>query len=87
MLLSKAASAAAVLAISEWQTYRLLAMDEDGGRLLIHNARGRESNHSLNPGLSTPTLGRHFLCSCEVHAWISLRPRKSIERRLQPRTR
>jgi hypothetical protein len=28
MLLSKAASAAAVLAISEWQTYRLLAMYE-----------------------------------------------------------
>jgi len=33
MLLSKAASAAAVSAISEWLTYRLLVMDEDGGRL------------------------------------------------------
>ena len=51
MLLSKAASAAAVLAISEWQTYRLLVMDEDSGNSgLIHKARGRDSNCKPEPG-------------------------------------
>ena len=52
MVFSEAASAAAALAISEWRTYRLLAVDEDGGGSgLIHKARGRESNHSLNPSI------------------------------------
>jgi hypothetical protein len=50
MLLSKAASAAAVLAISEWQTYRLLVMDEDGGNSgQIYKARGRDSNCKPEP--------------------------------------
>jgi hypothetical protein len=52
MLFSEATSAAAGLAINEWRPYRLLAVDEDGGGSgLIHKARGRESNHSLNPGI------------------------------------
>jgi hypothetical protein len=46
------AAAAAVLAISERQTYRLLARYElDGGRGLIHKARGRTSNRSRNDGI------------------------------------
>ena len=50
MLLSKAASAAAVLAISEGQPYRLLVTDEDGGNSgLIHKARGRDSNCKPEP--------------------------------------
>jgi transposase len=41
------AAAAAVLAVSERQAYRLLARYEaDGGSGLIHKARGRTSNRS-----------------------------------------
>src|ERR1700733_10186227 len=46
------AAAAAVLAVSERQTYRLLARYErDGGSGLIHKARGRTSNRSRNEGI------------------------------------
>jgi transposase len=46
------AAAAAVLAISERQTYRLLAKYElDGGTGLIHKARGQTSNRSTNEGV------------------------------------
>jgi hypothetical protein len=46
------AAAATVLAISERQMYRLLAKYEDGGgSALIHKARGRQSNRSLNAGI------------------------------------
>ena len=46
------AAAAAVLAVSERQTYRLLARYErDGGSGLIHKARGRTSNRSRNEGM------------------------------------
>jgi hypothetical protein len=46
------ASAAAVLAVSERQAYRLLARYEvDGGSGLIHKARGRTSNRSRNEGI------------------------------------
>jgi transposase len=46
------AAAAAVLAISERQMYRLLARYEDGGgSALIHQARGRESNRQINAGV------------------------------------
>jgi len=45
-------AAAAVLAVSERQTYRLLARYErDGGSGLIHKARGRASNRSWNEGI------------------------------------
>ena len=43
------AAAAAVLAVSERQTYRLLARYErDGGSGLIHKARGRTSNRQTD---------------------------------------
>src|ERR1700710_294851 len=46
------AAAAAVLAVSERQAYRLLARYEaDGGSGLIHKARGRVSNRSPNEGI------------------------------------
>ena len=46
------AAAAAVLAVSERQAYRLLARYErDGGSGLIHKARGRTSNRSRNEGI------------------------------------
>src|ERR1700712_1245430 len=46
------AAAAAVLAVSERQTYRLLARYElDAGSGLIHKARGRVSNRSHNEGI------------------------------------
>jgi transposase len=46
------AAAAAVLAVSERQAYRLLAKYElDGGSGLIHKARGRTSNRSTNEGV------------------------------------
>jgi hypothetical protein len=46
------AAAAAVLAVSERQAYRLLARYEcDGGSGLIHKARGRSSNRSKNKGI------------------------------------
>jgi transposase len=46
------AAAAAVLAVSERQAYRLLARYErDGGSGLIHKARGRTSNRSKNEGI------------------------------------
>ena len=46
------AGAAAVLAVSERQAYRLLARYEvDGGSGLIHKARGRASNRSRNEGI------------------------------------
>ncbi len=46
------AAAAAVLAVSERQAYRLLARYEvDGGSGLIHKARGRTSNRSHNEGI------------------------------------
>jgi transposase len=46
------AAAAAVLAVSERQAYRLLARYEtDGGSGLIHKARGRSSNRSKNEGI------------------------------------
>ena len=46
------AAAAAVLAVSERQAYRLLARYEaDGGGGLIHKARGRTSNRSRNEGI------------------------------------
>lgn len=46
------ASAAAVLAVSERQAYRLLARYEvHGGSGLIHKARGRTSNRSRNEGV------------------------------------
>ena len=46
------AAAAAVLAISERQAFRLLARYEtDGGSGLIHKARGRTSNRSRNEGI------------------------------------
>lgn len=46
------AAAAAVLAVSERQAYRLLARYElDGGTGLIHKARGRTSNRSRNEGI------------------------------------
>ncbi|SNT13251.1 Helix-turn-helix domain-containing protein [Granulicella rosea] len=46
------AAAAAVLAVSERQAYRLLARYEaDGGGGLIHQARGRTSNRSKNEGI------------------------------------
>src|SRR5277367_5485933 len=46
------AAAAAVLAVSERQAYRLLAKYEDGGgSALIHKARGRQSNRRLNAGI------------------------------------
>jgi transposase len=46
------AAAATVLAVSERQMYRLLAKYEDGGgSALIHKARGRQSNRSLNAGI------------------------------------
>jgi transposase len=46
------AAAATVLAVSERQMYRLLAKYEDGGgSALIHKARGRTSNRSLNAGI------------------------------------
>ena len=46
------AAAAAVLAVSERQAYRLLARYErDGGSGLIHKARGRTSNGSRNEGI------------------------------------
>ncbi|MDX6462558.1 MAG: hypothetical protein QOJ51_3806 [Acidobacteriaceae bacterium] len=46
------AAAATVLAVSERQTYRLLAKyEEGGGSALIHKARGRTSNRSLNAGI------------------------------------
>jgi hypothetical protein len=44
------AAAAAVLAVSERQAYRLLAR-YDGGSGLIHKARGRSSNRSKNEGI------------------------------------
>ena len=45
-------AAAAVLAVSERQAYRLLARYEcDGGSGLIHKARGRSSNRSKNEGI------------------------------------
>ncbi len=46
------AAAAAVLAVSERQAYRLLARYEvDGGSGLIHKARGKTSNRSRNEGI------------------------------------
>jgi transposase len=46
------ATAAAVLAVSERQAYRLLAKYEvGGGSGLIHKARGRSSNRSTNEGV------------------------------------
>ncbi len=46
------AAAAAVLAISERQAFRLLARYEaDGGSGLIHKARGKTSNRSRNDGI------------------------------------
>ena len=40
------------MAISERQMYRLVAKYEDGGgSALIHKARGRQSNRSLNAGI------------------------------------
>jgi len=46
------AAAATVLVVSERQMYRLLAKYEDGGgSALIHKARGRTSNRSLNAGI------------------------------------
>jgi Helix-turn-helix domain len=46
------AATAAVLAVRERQTYRLLARYElDGGSGLIHKARGRTSNRSRNEGV------------------------------------
>ena len=46
------AAAAAVLAVSERQAFRLLARYEtDGGSGLIHKARGRTSNRSRNEGI------------------------------------
>ncbi len=46
------AAAAAVLAVSERQAYRLLARYEvDGGSGLIHKGRGRTSNRSRNEGI------------------------------------
>ena len=46
------AAAAAVLAVSERQAYRMLAKYElDGGSGLIHKARGRVSNRSRNEGI------------------------------------
>ena len=46
------AGAAAVLAVSERQAYRLLARYEvDGGSGLIHKARGRASNRRRNEGI------------------------------------
>jgi len=46
------AAAAAVLAVSERQAYRLLVRYElDGGSGLIHKARGRVSNRSRNEGI------------------------------------
>src|SRR6195952_3875340 len=46
------AAAAAVLAVSERQAYRMLAKYEaDGGSGLIHKARGRVSNRSHNEGI------------------------------------
>jgi transposase len=46
------ASAAAVLAVSVRQTQRLLTRYRDGGGgALIHQARGRTSNHQLSAGL------------------------------------
>jgi hypothetical protein len=51
------AAAAAVLAVSERQAYRLLARYEcDGGSGLIHKARGRSSNRSFGPTLATEVL-------------------------------
>lgn len=45
-------AAAAVLALSERQAFRLLARYEaDGGGGLIHKARGRTSNRSHNEGI------------------------------------
>ena len=45
-------SAAAVLAISERQTFRLLAQyQEQGGAGVIHKARGRASNRQINVGV------------------------------------
>ncbi len=45
-------SAAAVLSLSTRQTRRLLTAYRDGGgAALIHKARGRASNNSLNTGL------------------------------------
>ncbi len=45
-------AAASVLGVSERQTYRLLARyQENGGFGLVHKARGRESNRSVNPGV------------------------------------
>ncbi|HEY2468023.1 MAG TPA: helix-turn-helix domain-containing protein, partial [Terracidiphilus sp.] len=46
------AAAASVLEVSERQAYRLLALyQEEGGSGLVHKARGRESNRSMNPGI------------------------------------
>src|ERR1700733_5366087 len=46
------AKAGTVLALSERQLYRLLARYEaGGGGALIHKARGRESNRTLNAGI------------------------------------
>src|SRR3984885_12419840 len=46
------AKAGTVLALSERQMYRLLAKYEaGGGGALIHKARGRESNRTLNAGI------------------------------------
>lgn len=45
-------SAAAVLAMSERQTFRLLARyQEQGGGGVIHKARGRTSNRQINAGV------------------------------------
>ena len=45
-------AAAAVLAVSKRQAYRLLAKYElDGGSGLIHKARGRTSNRRTNEGV------------------------------------
>jgi transposase len=47
------AAAAAVLAVSERQAYRLLARYEDGGGAeLVHKARG----HSSNRGVRSPPV-------------------------------
>jgi len=50
-------AAAAVLAIREPQAYRLLAKYErDGGRGLIHKARGQTASNRLNDGIRDYTM-------------------------------
>jgi transposase len=82
------AAAAAVLAVSERQAYRLLARYEcDGGSGLIHKARGRSSNRSKNEGIRKyavelvrtryadfgPTLATEVLLESTTFGWVERR--------------